>query len=84
MTMKEVLYERFDDLGITKYELTRRVLDLRGKPSEPTEIQRLQSAVTKALNEPYGRRYAAIAELVEAMGGEIVIRWKDYKEVKVP
>ena len=84
MTMKEVLYERFDDLGITKYELTRRVLDVRGKPSEPTEIQRLQSAVTKALNEPDGRRYAAIAELVEAMGGEIVIRWKDYKEVKVP
>jgi DNA-binding transcriptional ArsR family regulator len=42
----------------TKYELTRRVLDLRGKPSEPTEIQRLQSAVTKALNEPYGRRGA--------------------------
>lgn len=84
MTMKEVLDERFDDLGITKYELTRRVLDLRGKPSEPTEIQRLQSAVTKALNEPDGRRYAAIAELVEAMGGEIVIRWKDYKEVKVP
>jgi hypothetical protein len=82
--MKEALYERFDDLGITKYELTRRVLDLRGKPSEPTEIQRIQSAVTKALKEPDGRRYAAIAELVEAMGGEIVIRWKDYKEVKVP
>ena len=34
------------------------MLDLRGKPSEPTEIQRLQSAVTKALNEPYGRRGA--------------------------
>ena len=84
MTMKDVLDERFGDLGITKYELTRRILELRGKPGEPSEISKLQSSVANALKEPDGRRYAAIAELVEAMGGEIVIRWKDYKEVKVP
>lgn len=84
MTMKDVLNERFDELDITKYELTRRVLELRGQSSEPAEINKLQSAVAKALKEPDNRRYSAIAELVEAMGGEVVIRWKDYKEVKVP
>ena len=84
MTMKDALDERFEELGITKYELTRRVLELRGQPGEPTEISKLQSAVAKALKEPDGRRYAAIAELVEAMGGEIIIRWTDHKEVKVP
>lgn len=84
MTMKEVLDDRLDDLGITTYELTRRVLELRGQTGEPTEISKLRSAVAKALKEPDGRRYAAIVELVEAMGGEVIIRWKDYKEVKVP
>jgi hypothetical protein len=82
--MKDVLDERLGELGITKYELTRKVLDLRGQPSDPPEISKLQSAVSKALKEPDGRRYAAIVELVEAMGGEVIIRWKDYKEVKVP
>lgn len=84
MTMKDVLDERLGELGITKYELTRKVLELRGQPSDPPEISKLQSAVAKALKEPNGRRYAAIVELVEAMGGEVIIRWKDYKEVKVP
>jgi hypothetical protein len=39
--------------------------------------------VTKAVKDPDGRRYSAIAELVDAMDGEIIVRWKDYKEVKV-
>lgn len=82
MTMKDILEERFETLGITKYELTRRIVELRGKPGEPTEISKLQSAVSQALREPDGRRYAAIAELIEAMGGEVVVRWKDYREVK--
>lgn len=84
MTMKDVLQERLDDLDITKYELTRRVVELRKQEGQNTTISKLSSAVAKALDEPNGRRYSAIAELVEAMGGEIVIRWKDYKEVKVP
>lgn len=83
MTMKDTLEERFETLGITKYELTRRIVELRGKPGEPTEISKLQSAVSQALRDPDGRRYAAIAELIEAMGGEIIVRWTDYKEVKV-
>ena len=83
MTIQNVLQERFEDLGITKYELTRRILELRGKSGEPSEISKLQSAVAKALKEPDGRRYSAIAELVEAMGGEIIVRWTDHKEVKL-
>ncbi|MEM6424223.1 MAG: hypothetical protein AAF728_03545 [Cyanobacteria bacterium P01_D01_bin.128] len=82
--MKEILQERLDELDITQYELTRRVVELRKQEGRDTTISKLSSAVAKALKEPDGRRYSAIAELIEAMDGEIVIRWKDYKEVKLP
>lgn len=84
MGMKDILKERLDELDISQYELTRRVVELRKQEGQDTSISNLSSAVAKALKEPNGRRYSAIVELVEAMGGEIVIRWKDYKEVKVP
>jgi hypothetical protein len=84
MSMQEILQERFDELNISQYELTRRVVDLRKEAGEETTISKLQTAVAKALKQPDNRRYSAIAELVEAMGGEIIIRWKDYKEVKIP
>lgn len=83
MNMKDILQDRFEELAISQYELTRRVVELRKREGEETEVSRLQSAVAKALKDPDGRRYRAIAELIQAMGGEIVIRWKDYKEVKV-
>ncbi|WP_272066850.1 hypothetical protein [Oscillatoria sp. CS-180] len=81
--MRDILQERLDELDITKYELTRRVVELRKQDGQDTTISKLSSAVTKALEEPDGRRYSAIAELVEAMDGELLVRWKDYKEVKV-
>jgi Cdc6-like AAA superfamily ATPase len=83
MNMQEILQERFKQLGINNSELTRRVVELRKKEGEDTTVRNLQTAVAKALKEPDSRRYSAISELVEAMGGEIVIRWKDYEEVKV-
>ena len=43
----------------------------------------LQSAISNALKDPDSRRHSAVLELIEVMGGEVVIRWKDYKEVKV-
>lgn len=83
MDMKAALQKRIDDLGISQTELTRRVVEQRMSQGHNTTVSNLQSAVSKALKEPDGRRYSAIAELVEAMGGEIVIRWTNFEEVKV-
>lgn len=76
--MKDVLQERLDELGITKYELSKRIAEKRGSDKATT----VSSIVAKTFDSPEGRRYSNIAEIVEAMGGEIVIRWKDYREVK--
>jgi hypothetical protein len=86
MDIKSALQKRLQDLDISQYELTRRVVEQRNAKNtqdEDTTVQKLQSAVYKALKEPDGRRYSAIAEIVEAMGGEIVIRWTNVEEVKV-
>lgn len=77
--MKELLQQRFQELGISQAELARRIAEKRNldKP------ENIQSAVYNALKDPDSRKYSAILELIEAMDGEVVIRWKDYREVKV-
>lgn len=78
-TMKELLQQRFQELGISQAELARRIAGKRNldKP------ENLQSSIYNALKDPDSRKYSAILELIEAMDGEVVIRWKDYREVKV-
>ena len=77
--MKDVLQQRLAELGISQSDLTRRIAQKR-QVENPAN---LQSAVHNALKDPESRRYATIVELIEAMDGEVVIRWKDYREVKI-
>lgn len=76
--MRDLLQQRFEELGISQAELARRVAEKR----QNVKPDNLQSAISNALKDPDSRRYSAILEIVEAMGGEVVIRWKDYREVK--
>lgn len=77
--MKELLQQRLKELGLTQAELARRIAEKR----QLENPENLQSAVHNALKDPDSRKYSAILELIDAMDGEVVIRWKDYKEVKV-
>ncbi len=81
--MKDVLQQRFEELGISQAELARRIAKKRQKPGENLDPNNLQSAVSNALKDPDSRRYSSILELIEALDGEVVIRWKNYEEVKV-
>jgi len=81
--MKDLLQQRFEELGISQAELARRIAKKRQKPGENVDPNNLQSAVSNALKDPDSRRYSSILELIEAMDGEVVIRWKNYEEVKV-
>jgi hypothetical protein len=81
--MKDLLQKRFDELGISQAELARRIAEKRRKPGEEPKPDNFHSAVHNALKDPESRRYSSILELIEAMDGEVVIRWKNYEEVKV-
>ena len=76
MTMKEILEERLNDLGITRYELAKRIAEKRGKK----KVTDVSSMVSNTLDSPENRRYSNIAEIVEALGGDIVIRWHSVEE----
>ena len=81
--MKDLLQRRLEELGITQAELARRIAKKRQEPGKDIDPNHLQSAISNAIKDPSSRRYSAILELIEAMDGEVVIRWKNYDEVKV-
>lgn len=76
MSMKDILEERVNDLGITRYELSKRIAENRGNK----KVTDVSSMVTNTLDSPDRRRYSNIAEIVEALGGDIVIRWHSVDE----
>lgn len=74
--LKEILEKRLAALDISKYELAKQLAAKRGK-DKPTDVSRL---VGKCFVEPDNRRYTDLAELIELMGGEVVVRWHSVEE----
>ena len=75
MLMKDVLEARVKDLGITPYEVAKRVAKARSK-----EVSTVTSSVNNVLSAPERRQYASLADVVRALDGEIVIRWRTVEE----
>lgn len=78
--MNEILQGRLDELGITRYEVAKRIAESRGGKTKPGDVS---SIVAKTLEEPEGRRFSNVAEVIEALGGEIVIRWHSVTEQRI-
>ena len=74
--MKEILEERIKDLGITPYEVAKRVAEGRGK-KKATDVS---ATVNNVLESPERRRYDTLVEVVKALGGDIVVRWHSVEE----
>lgn len=74
--MKEILEERLAELKITPYEVAKRIAESRGK-EKATDVS---TTVNNVLSSPERRRYDIVAEVVKALGGDIVIRWHSVEE----
>ena len=74
--MKEILEKRIQDLGITPYEVAKRVAESRGK-EKATDVS---ATVNNVLKSPERRRYDTLAEVIKALGGDIIIRWHSVEE----
>lgn len=82
--MRAELYAaRLKELGWTKYRLAQEVLKIRQERGESIKFQSIESAVRQALAEPDRASARANDDLITAMGGEIVIRWTSYQEIKL-
>jgi hypothetical protein len=81
MDRKETYQRRLEELGWTEYRLVQEIVRLRQARGEDTKLTSIQSSINKALKEPNGRATYINDDIVEALGGETVIRWKTYSEV---
>lgn len=83
MDMKAVLAKRIEQLGYTRYRVTKEVCQIRAEGGEVPPVTRYNSTVGKALDDPQNVRFYIIEDLVKALDGEIVIRWNNPEEVNV-
>lgn len=79
MNLKEILNERLIELGITKYELSKRIAEKRGAD----KVTDVSSLVSNVLDTPENRRFSNVSEVIEALDGEIVIRWYNIQEKRL-
>lgn len=77
--LSKALVSRLDELGVSRYALSQTVAERRGE----SDGQVVYSAVSRAIADPDNRRFSTVREVIEAMGGELVIRWQEVKEIKL-
>ena len=72
MTLSEVLQARLQEKDLTAYAIAKLIseADSKGRP-----VTSFTSRVKKAIDDPDGRILSNIKQVVEALDGEIVIRW---------
>jgi hypothetical protein len=83
MGRREIYLSRMEQLGWSEYRLCQEIVKLRQARGEETTLQKLQSSINKALKEPEGRATYINDDIVNALGGEFIIRWKQFEDVKL-
>lgn len=79
---KEILENRLNELGWSAYKLAQMVTLLRSQEEkEEKKVSNFVSLVRNALSKPDNSSLKTIETLVKALDGEIIIRWKQKKEV---
>lgn len=70
MKMKDILEERIQELGISKYEVAKRIAEKKGKKT--TDIS---TRVLNTFENPESRRYESLLEVIEVLGGRVVVEF---------
>ncbi len=73
--MDKILAERLKQLGLTKYEIAKRIAKKTGK--SPNQIA---TRVAQTIDSPDRRRYSHVVDVVHELGGEIIVRWTNFDE----
>jgi len=81
---KEILDERLKELGWSAYRLAQEVSKLRSQEEEQEKkVTSFVSSVRQALEKPDNSSLKTIETLIKALDGEIIIRWKERKEIVI-
>ena len=80
MSMKQAIDERLQTLDMNSYQLALKVAADRGTPNKGRD---LSTQMSRLVGNPEGSKLKSVIEVVEALGGKLVIQWQDVKEVEV-
>ena len=74
MELSEMLQERLKQRDLTKYALAKILAEMDGSGKPPSQYT---SRLAKVFDDPRGRIFGNLEEVIQALGGEIIIRWTD-------
>lgn len=78
MGKKEAIEARMQALGWTQYRLVQEICQIReARGEENASVTRYQTSIKKAINDPLNVKTYIIDDIIEALGGEQIIRWHD-------
>lgn len=80
---KEILQERLEQLGWSRYRLTQEYCRVRGEPTDPPTVKRYEGTIKRALENPNKSSSQVIEALIKALDGEQIVRWNTREEVVV-
>ncbi len=79
---KEILDERLKELDWTAYKLAQEFTTVRAKEEGvDKKVASFVTSVRQALARPERSSLRTIETIIKALDGELVIRWKQKKEV---
>lgn len=77
MEIDEALKQRLAEKGMTQYQLAKKIAKLDGTGRPPSSYTGRFAKVFG--DDPKGRTYRNIEEIVRALGGRLLIEWTDTK-----
>ena len=81
---KEILADRLKELRWSAYKLAQEVSRLRAEEEgEEKKVTSFVSSVRQALEKPDNSSLKTIETLIKALDGELIIRWKEKKEIVI-
>ena len=69
-----MLEERLKQRDLTKYALAKILGEMEGSAKPPNKYT---SRLAKVFEDPRGLIFGNLEEVIQALGGEIIIRWTD-------
>ena len=76
MEINEAIEKRLKERGMTQYQLAQEVAKIDGTGRPPSSYT---ARFQKVFNDPKGRTYKNIEEIIQALGGRLLIEWTDTK-----
>lgn len=77
----EILKNRLNQLGWSRYRLTKEYCRAKGEEPDVTLIKKYDGKVKRALEKPDKVSFEVIKHLVIALDGELIMRWNIRQEV---